>query len=133
MTKTLPLTIKKQWFDLIRSGEKTEEYREIKDFWCRRLLTFGEELEGGVFDEMMGDLARPGWRHDGVLDAMGYFGVSFKEYDAIEFRNGYSPTSPRFIAQLKGIEIKQGIEAWGAEKDKFYFVLTLGVTEAAKK
>lgn len=28
-TEMLTLPIEKQWFDMIRSGEKTEEYREI--------------------------------------------------------------------------------------------------------
>ena len=35
--KILHITIKKKWFDLIASGEKKEEYREIKDYWIRRL------------------------------------------------------------------------------------------------
>lgn len=34
---TLFLTIKKEFFDLIASGEKKEEYREIKPFWDKRL------------------------------------------------------------------------------------------------
>jgi len=34
----LHLTLKKQWFDLILSGEKREEYREIKDYWTKRLV-----------------------------------------------------------------------------------------------
>ena len=29
--KTLTLSLKKQWFDMIKSGEKKEEYREIKE------------------------------------------------------------------------------------------------------
>ena len=29
---TLHLTLKKQWFDMILSGEKTEEYRDIKPY-----------------------------------------------------------------------------------------------------
>ncbi len=33
----LSLTLKKQWFNLILSGEKTEEYREIKPYWNVRL------------------------------------------------------------------------------------------------
>ena len=33
----LHLTLKKKWFDLIRSGEKIEEYREIKPYWNKRL------------------------------------------------------------------------------------------------
>jgi len=36
--KILNLTLKKQWFDMILSGEKTEEYREIKEYWNKRLL-----------------------------------------------------------------------------------------------
>lgn len=35
--KVLHLTLKKQWFDMIASGEKTEEYREIKPYWNKRL------------------------------------------------------------------------------------------------
>lgn len=37
--KTLHLVLKKKWFDLIASGEKTEEYREIKPHWDSRLKT----------------------------------------------------------------------------------------------
>ena len=36
--EVLTLTISKQWFDMILSGEKTEEYRVIKGFWMSRLL-----------------------------------------------------------------------------------------------
>lgn len=35
--KIVYLTLKKQWFDLINSGVKTEEYREIKSYWEKRL------------------------------------------------------------------------------------------------
>lgn len=35
--KTLNLTLKKKWFDMILSGEKKEEYREIKPYWWNRL------------------------------------------------------------------------------------------------
>ena len=36
--KVLHLSVSKQWFDLISSGEKKEEYREIKDYWTIRLF-----------------------------------------------------------------------------------------------
>lgn len=32
----LILPIKKKWFDMIKSGEKKEEYREIKPYWTTR-------------------------------------------------------------------------------------------------
>jgi len=33
----LHLTLKKQWFDMIASGTKKEEYREMKPYWHKRL------------------------------------------------------------------------------------------------
>lgn len=42
---TLYLTLKKEWFDMIASGEKKEEYREIKDYWLNRLFKNGKPLE----------------------------------------------------------------------------------------
>ena len=33
----LHLTLKKKWFDLIKSGQKKEEYREMKPYWHKRL------------------------------------------------------------------------------------------------
>ena len=33
----LPLTLKKVWFDLMITGEKTYEYRAVKPYWTRRL------------------------------------------------------------------------------------------------
>ena len=39
MGKTiLELTIKKKWFDMIVSDEKPEEYRDIKEYWKKRLV-----------------------------------------------------------------------------------------------
>lgn len=35
--RVLHLTLKKKWFDLIASGEKKEEYREMKPYWHKRL------------------------------------------------------------------------------------------------
>jgi hypothetical protein len=36
----LNLTIKKKWFDMIESGEKPEEYREIKDYYVSRFIDY---------------------------------------------------------------------------------------------
>ncbi len=34
----LHLTLKRKWFDLICSGEKTVEYRDCKPYWIKRLF-----------------------------------------------------------------------------------------------
>lgn len=33
----LTFNLKKQWFDKIKSGEKTHEYREVKPYWKSRI------------------------------------------------------------------------------------------------
>lgn len=34
----LDLPLKKEWYEMIKSGGKREEYREIKPFWEKRLF-----------------------------------------------------------------------------------------------
>lgn len=36
--KSLKLVLKYIWFDKIKSGEKTKEYREVKHYWNSRLI-----------------------------------------------------------------------------------------------
>ena len=33
----LIFNLKKEWFEKIKSGEKTHEYREVKPYWTKRL------------------------------------------------------------------------------------------------
>ena len=33
--------LKKEWYEKIKSGEKTIEYREVKPYWTKRLLKVG--------------------------------------------------------------------------------------------
>lgn len=35
--RVLHLTLKRKWFDMIASGVKREEYREMKPYWHKRL------------------------------------------------------------------------------------------------
>lgn len=44
--KTLHLTLKKKWFDMILFAIKKEEYREIKPYWIKR-------LEGKSYDDIL--------------------------------------------------------------------------------
>ena len=39
-TKIVYLPLKKEWFNMIESGIKTEEYREIKPYWLKRINAF---------------------------------------------------------------------------------------------
>lgn len=46
--KTLTLHISEPWYSMIASGKKSEEYREIKAYWIKRLLRdfLGNNLKG---------------------------------------------------------------------------------------
>lgn len=97
--KILHLTLKKKWFDMIASGEKPEEYRELKLYWWTRLV------QHGTFEE--------------------YEVVQFKNYDVIAFKNGYSKNAPQMVIECKGIAISYGNPKWGAPDSKV-FIIKLG-------
>ena len=40
----LTFNLKKEWFKKIKSGEKTHEYREVKDYWFKRLFLYSKEI-----------------------------------------------------------------------------------------
>lgn len=40
-SKTINLDLKYKWYDMIASGIKKEEYRELKEFWCKRIKGLG--------------------------------------------------------------------------------------------
>jgi hypothetical protein len=128
--RTLHLNLKKKWFDLISSGEKTEEYRVIKKYWVDRLLVLTDEkfpADEFPMDEMCFDLKNPGKRHRGVEDLFNYFGVeSTMHYDTITFRNGFKKNAPEVVVEFKGFEFRGGIEKWGAVQGESYFVLLIG-------
>lgn len=42
--RILHLTLKKKWFDMIASGVKKEEYREMKPYWHTRLTGRGYDV-----------------------------------------------------------------------------------------
>ena len=42
--KMLTFNLKKEWFDKIKSGEKTHEYREVKPYWTKRILKCTQEV-----------------------------------------------------------------------------------------
>jgi len=126
--KPLHLNLKRKWFDMILSGQKTEEYRDITDYWVRRFL-YSKDVNGWDFatlDEMVGDMQRPNLRHTDIDELMNYFNVFFRQFDTIIFRNGYKKNAPEFTIERQGITVKTGRVEWGAEPGTFYFCLKLG-------
>lgn len=40
----LTFNLKKEWFEKIKNGEKTHEYREVKEYWFKRLFLYSKLL-----------------------------------------------------------------------------------------
>ena len=106
----LTLPIKKKWLDMILSGEKKEEYREIKPYYETRFMNlFGIIACGGEYLK---------------CSNIGLSECEKDEIQTIRFRNGYSKISPSFVAKCT-LSVGTGKEEWGAEKGKQYFILTI--------
>jgi hypothetical protein len=120
--KVLDLVLKGVWYDMIASGEKKEEYREIKMYWIDRLIDSRgmryEELAVRYFweDRFNPDLKTMKEDFDGGL-------LAFKGFTHIRFRRGYSSASMTFLCN--GILIGVGVRKWGAPR-KPVFIIKLG-------
>lgn len=105
----LDLPLKKEWYEMIESGIKKEEYREIKSYWIKRLCYTKGNCDWGGYCKLSNCSIRKGRQSD---------------YTHIRFRYGY--TKRTMLFELKGITIGKGKTEWGAPEDKEVFILKLG-------
>ena len=102
----LTLPIKKKWFDMIKSGEKKEEYREIKPYYEKRFEPYIPDF---------GNMKMQHMEH----------GTAFWEVaDEIIFRNGYSKNNPTIRCKIK-IRKGYGKPEWGADPYQEYYILDI--------
>ena len=109
--KVLNLVVSKQWFEKIVSGEKTEEYREIKPYWASRLVKQAESGEV-LFDEFGGYCC--------VIGKLEY-----KPYTHVLFINGYRKDSPRIEKEIESITIGKAKKGLCPDKwlDTEFFII----------
>lgn len=98
--KILTLTVSKQWFDGIVSGEKTEEYREIKPYWVARLL----QNNRNIVDVRNLASALAG-RTDLLKKYIDAQRIVSKQYTHVLFKNGYYDDSPKVEKEIESITI----------------------------
>jgi hypothetical protein len=118
--KNLQLSLKRQWFEITKAGIKTEDYRNINEYWIKRLVV-----------PMIPDLSVQrvlSWICDNDLDLFDKF-CSFKHFDTTTLTLGYPKSTDidRILTlEHKGIVIGYGKEEWGAEPNKLYFIIKHG-------
>ena len=107
--KFLHLPVKGKWFDMQESGEKDEEYREIKPYWCKRLAKCDKMLCW-----MCDDKGQCHLRH-GLTD------INWHKYTHVLLRRGY--TDRVIVRKIDSITIGRGNPEWGAPADRDVFII----------
>ena len=101
--KVLILPIRKKWLDMILSGEKGEEYREIKPYWTVRIVR---------------------WLGFPVSETESILGLLRKQETLrtkmVIFQNGYGRKAPK-VEIACTLSIGTGKVEWGAESGKEYY------------
>ena len=126
--KTLHLVLKRKWWEMIESGEKKEEYRDITPFYVKRLCDNpcfnkqGEIIERNIIDkwtldacEKIGIYLKTAWVDGNIVP---------KDYSSVTFHFGY--TNKTMVYSVKDISVGEGRTEWGAENGKEYFIIKLG-------
>lgn len=96
--KVLTLVVSKEWFDMIAAGRKTEEYREIKPYWVRRILDMSKAKVGA-------DTISLALQYDVIRDRKDIFKEYGKALTHVLFINGYRKDSPRIEKEIESITI----------------------------
>ena len=99
--KVLTLSIKREWFDKILSGEKTHEYREVNPRSGGKYI--GYTLNGKPVP----------FNYDGNVTDDDVLGIDIKRYDAIKFLTGaYTGKRPWAL-----VEVKDSVHQYAYDED----------------
>jgi len=124
---TLRLPLKKKWYEMTKEGIKTEEYRNINEYWNKRLFNCNI---GCTRKKYYGDCQE--FINNKIINSFPCYKCEhseIKHFDTTTLTLGYPSNSDKErIIEFEnlGISIGYGKEEWGAEKDKLYFVIKHG-------
>lgn len=122
MKKRLYLSLKAKWYKMIESGEKTEEYREIKPYWEKRLLDYkklAKYVEENRKELIAKQILFP--NRTPIEDAAHAFP---RGYTHVLFSYGY--TGRWMLFEITDITMGMGKPEWGAPTDQPVFIIKLG-------
>lgn len=104
---------------MIESGEKPEEYREIKPYWIRRLCRYGKDNPEVGYGANL--CIKSGCLKRFICE---YNEVVCTKYDYVCFH--YGRTAKTMVYEVKGIFVGNGEPKWGAPENEKVFVIQLG-------
>ena len=120
LMKNLDLHLKAEWYDMIESGGKTEEYREIKPYWLKRLFqcilpSHQEKIDYVYkFDH---------YEYKDFIKNSLRKGLLRVKPTHIRFHYGY--TKRTMLREIKGVTTGLGELKWGAPFGRECFIISL--------
>lgn len=127
--QNLQLSLKTKWFEMTKSGVKTEDYREITPYWAKRLFFVKDQNLKSHYETVI----KQGLFNDKSFKFLFDKGiVLLKNFECNIMTLGCPKKGDveRILKlQHKGIEIRTGNPDWGAEEGKIYFVILHAPTE----
>ena len=120
VNKTLHLVLKRKWWDMIASREKKEEYRDANHYWAIRLLNRQYRWYSQNIDY-------PNDFIDWLCFRLAHNDIAFRSYENVCFHLGYTNNTMTF--EITSMNVMYGDvcrQDWGAEPNKYYFVIKLG-------
>jgi len=130
MPSCLRLSLRTKWFEMTKAGIKTEDYRDINEYWIRRLTNCKIDLTEAKNELLKGGKAAIN-KYPSLIDIPEHF--TPKKFDLNIMTLGYpSNDDAERILKLEhlGIRIRTGNPEWGAEPNKLYFVIMHGAVLA---
>lgn len=109
---------------MIASGEKKEEYREIKPYWIKRFFD-KYKFEGDVVPV---EKLFEGLKHGNILREETMLKHLLNPFEVVSANNGYSKNCPNIKWKHEGITIGKPNPKWceAADVDKIVFILKIG-------
>jgi len=131
--RSLTLNVKKKWFDMEVSGEKKEEYREIKEYSVLRFLEMDSKLAIDDVGNYYDNLKSAYWYSVGLcgtrLGAVKYLlqtCCSFKKYDTYTALNGMKTLTRTATFECLETSIGKAVPEWSDNWQGEVFIIKLG-------
>lgn len=124
----LRLSLKKKWFEMTKAGIKKEDYREINEYWIKRLTQY-DKNQGFSIDDAI-DFIKDRKHYEFKRVHSWLPGFCFPNpylYNVMTLGYPSSEDSERIVKLYHlHIVVDVGKTEWGAEPDKLYFVIKHG-------
>lgn len=121
MSNVLKLVLTDYWFEEIKSGRKTHEYRECKWYWIKKIVMSAGDRED-IYRWVIGDSEFENLPRD--INELGGFGFMYG-FTKVEFQKAYRKNAEKMLFWVRDVYIRHGKDT-DLKIDKWVFDIELG-------